>query len=81
MASPSDFAPFTKVLKCGCMINAEFPLHAEGNVSIEWCKMHAAAGALRNVVRWIHRNEPFWVPLPEASERIVYALEEAGDKA
>jgi hypothetical protein len=79
--SASDFAPFVKILRCGCTIHAEFPLHAPDNVRIEWCRLHGGATALRNVVRWIHRNEAFWVPLPEAEERILYALEAVGDTA
>lgn len=79
--SSSDFAPFTKVLKCGCMIHAEFPLHAERNVSIEWCNLHAGAGALRNFARWIQTRSALGIPpLPEMADRVRYALEEAGDK-
>jgi hypothetical protein len=74
-----EVGSFSKVLACGCVIHAEVPLHVPGNVSIEWCRLHQGAGALRNALRWIHRNESFWVPLPEAEERILYALEAVGD--
>jgi hypothetical protein len=69
---------YSKALPCGCVIHAEIPLHVEGNVSIDWCQLHREAGALRNALRWIKRNEIFWVPLPEAQERIDYALEAVG---
>jgi hypothetical protein len=77
--SASDFAPYSKVLKCGCILHAEFPLHVDGNVSIDWCKLHSSAGALRNVVRWLHRVEDFWPISAECDERIRYALEQVGD--
>ena len=79
--SASDFAPFSKVLKCGCIIQAEFPLHADGNVAITWCRLHAAAGDLRNALRWLSRYQDFWPLTPSADERIRQALAAVGDTA
>ena len=79
--SANDFAPYAKVLKCGCVLHAEFPLSFEGNVRIDLCKLHAGAGALRNLARWIETQMALGIPpYDEMKERVRYALEEAGDK-
>jgi hypothetical protein len=63
-----------QLLKCGC------ELHFDGHgLDISFCRLHAGAGAMRNALRWLNRNETWWVPLPDASERIRQALAAVGD--